>query len=110
VGDIAQARAFYVDLIGFELITSLDVAAFLSAGGYHHHVAVNTWKGVGVGPAPEDAVGLAFWSATLPTEQDVTELEQRLDAAGARHERTATGALVTWDPWGIELRLSAAAA
>jgi catechol 2,3-dioxygenase len=107
VGDIAEARAFYVDVVGFELVTSLDVAAFVSAGGYHHHLAFNTWKGVGVGPAPDDAVGLRFWSATLPTAADVVELEQRLEAAGQRHERTPEGTLVTWDPWGIELRVSA---
>jgi catechol 2,3-dioxygenase len=52
VGDIDEALAFYRDVLGFELQANLGTAAFVSAGGYHHHLGVNVWRGRGVGPAP----------------------------------------------------------
>src|SRR5205085_9596510 len=52
VGDIDEALAFYCDVLGFELQGNLGTAAFVSAGGYHHHVGLNIWKGQDVGPAP----------------------------------------------------------
>ena len=58
VGDIDQGMAFYRDVLGFELQADLGSAAFLSAGGYHHHLAINVWNGRGVGPAPAHAAGL----------------------------------------------------
>ena len=106
VGDIPEATAFYVDVVGFEAITSIPVAGFVSAGGYHHHLAFNTWKGEGVPPAPADAVGLAFWTAHVPTTVDLEELHERLTAAGADAERTPDGSVVLRDPWRNELRVS----
>ncbi len=52
VGDIGEALAFYRDVLGFELQANLGSAAFVSAGGYHHHLAFNVWRGEGVGPPP----------------------------------------------------------
>jgi catechol 2,3-dioxygenase len=105
VGDIERAAAYYVDVVGFDPITMIDVAGFVSAGGYHHHLAFNTWRGVGVGPAPEDAVGLRHWVARVPDASDLDELERRLANGGCEHERTEDGALVTRDPWGNTLRV-----
>lgn len=109
VGDVAEAERFYTQVVGFETITRIDVAAFLSAGGYHHHLAANDWKGEGVPPAPEDVVGLRWWSVILPSRADLDELEARLVSEGADHRREDDGSLVLRDPWQIELRVYAAA-
>lgn len=109
VGSVQDALAFYRDLVGLELMTTYPGAAFLSAGGYHHHLAVNTWAGAGVGPAPEHTAGLREWTIVLPdADADAVEaLRTRLDAAGVPvEERTADGFL-TRDPWGIALRVRA---
>ena len=62
VGDVDAARAIYRDVIGFDVTMEMPTAVFLSAGGYHHHVAANVWRGRGVPPAPDDAVGLRHWT------------------------------------------------
>jgi catechol 2,3-dioxygenase len=59
VGDIDRAFGFYVDLLGFEVVQRLgDVAAFISAGGYHHHLGLNTWQGKNAPPPPPSTTGL----------------------------------------------------
>jgi catechol 2,3-dioxygenase len=93
VGDIEAARAFYVGEIGFEVMASMASALFLAAGGYHHHLGANTWRGEGVGPAPSGAAGLREWTLVLPAE-----------ALAARGY--ADGDVVE-DPWAIRLRLTA---
>ena len=65
VGDVDAARAFYRDVIGFDVTMEMPTAVFLSAGGYHHHVAANVWRGRGVPPAPADAVGLRHWTVLV---------------------------------------------
>jgi catechol 2,3-dioxygenase len=96
VGDLAAAQAFYRDRLGLELMTTYPGALFLSAGGYHHHLGVNTWAGEGVGPAPAGTAGLREW--TLVLEED--------DAAAAARERIGAdaGGLAA-DPWGTGLRV-----
>src|SRR4051812_23701009 len=76
VGDIEQGLAFYRDTLGFEVQANLGSAAFVSAGGYHHHLGFNVWRGHGVGPAPEHTVGLRHWTVELPRPE--------LDALRAR--------------------------
>lgn len=105
VGDIPEATRFYTEVVGFESITSIPVAGFVSAGGYHHHLAFNTWKGIGVPPAPEDSVGLGYWTAYVPGIVDLDELHARLDTAGADAERTSPTEVVLRDPWRNELRV-----
>ena len=68
MGDVEEAQRFYRDVIGFEVQTQFPSAAFVSVGGYHHHLAFNTWRGEGVPPAPGDAVG-------LPQPPSVVELK-----------------------------------
>jgi catechol 2,3-dioxygenase len=107
VGDVAQGLAFYRDLIGFELMADLGTAAFLSAGGYHHHLAFNTWRGRGLGPAPEHTIGLDHWTVLLPAA-DVTRLRQRVEAAGLAAEPVNDGFRVR-DPWQIPVEFVAEA-
>lgn len=108
VGDVPRAVAFYRDALGMELMTSLPGAAFLAAAGYHHHLAVNTWAGEGVGPAPADAAQLRRWTIVLADADDVAAAGERLLARGAQVAQSGDG-LVVRDPWGIELRLTASA-
>jgi len=102
VGDIDEALAFYRDVLGFEEQANLGTAAFVSAGGYHHHLGLNVWKGRGVGPAPEHAVGLRHWTVELPTAADVAEVRARLEAAGVP-VLDRPGGLLVRDPWGTAL-------
>ena len=68
VGDIDEALRFYRDVLGFEVQANLGSAAFVSAGGYHHHLGFNVWNGDGVGPAPEHTTGLRRWTVGSPAE------------------------------------------
>jgi catechol 2,3-dioxygenase len=101
VGDIERGLAFYRDVIGFELMTLLDSAAFVSAGGYHHHLGFNVWRGRGAPPVPAGVVGLRHWTIVIP-EGDAAALRERVIASGAPHEDTPGGLLVR-DPWDIPL-------
>jgi catechol 2,3-dioxygenase len=98
VGDVAAGLAFYRDVLGFEEKANLGTAAFVSAGGYHHHLGFNVWNGRGVGPAPEHAVGLRHWTVELPADADVAEVRARVEAAGHAAEPFDGGFLVR-DPW-----------
>lgn len=106
VGDIDAALAFYRDLVGFELRARLPTAAFVSLGGYHHHLGLNVWKGQGVAPAPDNALGLRFWTVIVPGPQHVEALSERLGAAGVQH-RFDGRQVVVRDPWNSELRVGA---
>jgi catechol 2,3-dioxygenase len=98
VGDLEGALEFWRDLIGFEVMTRFPSAAFISAGGYHHHLGLNTWRGEGVAPMPEGVVGLRHWTIVLDSPADVAAVAARLEAAGAPVERRPEGFL-TRDPW-----------
>ena len=67
VADLERAIHFYCDLLGFDLIEKVaDTVAFVSAGGYHHHIGLNTWAGVGAPPPPSGAIGLRHFAVKLP--------------------------------------------
>ncbi|MBA2349666.1 MAG: VOC family protein [Solirubrobacterales bacterium] len=81
VGDIEEGLAFYRDTIGFALRASLGSAAFVSAGGYHHHLGFNVWNGHGVGAPPPHTVGLRAWTVLLDAPA-IAALRDRLERAG----------------------------
>jgi catechol 2,3-dioxygenase len=108
VGDVDDGLAFYRDVLGFDVMANLGSAAFLSAGGYHHHVAINVWNGRGVGPAPAGTAGLRRWTVQLPTEADVAGVRARAEAAGIAHAPVDGGFLVR-DPWQTAVAFVAAA-
>ena len=100
VGDLDAAIAFCRDVVGFELMQTFGhTAGFLSAAGYHHHLGVNTWAGVGVPPAPPDAVGLRHWTVVLADAAERDALRTRLEAAGVEAEQR-DGGLLARDPSG----------
>ena len=108
VGDVARGLGFYRDVVGFEEMVDLGTAAFVSAGGYHHHLGFNVWRGPGVGPARRDAVGLRHWTVVLPSSAEVAALAARAEAAGVPVEQHDGGVLVR-DPWDIPMLVTAAA-
>ncbi|HEV8193036.1 MAG TPA: VOC family protein, partial [Ktedonobacterales bacterium] len=104
VGDIAQARAFYSGVLGFDVVAQLPDALFVSAGGYHHHVGMNTWHSRGAGPAPAGTAGLRCYTIDLPTEEARAAIVACLDTAGIAHE-TSDDAVVVRDPWQNTIHL-----
>lgn len=87
VANIDRALAFYHDLLGFEIITRRgDQAVFLSAGGYHHHIALNTWHSKDMPPAPKNAAGLFHLAILYPTRKDLSVILRRLMDAGVKLE------------------------
>ncbi len=105
VGSVQRGLAFYRDLIGFDVWALLPSAAFVSAGGYHHHLGFNTWLGEGVPPMPPGTVGLRNWTIELEDADQVAAVRGRLDAAGAPTHDDGRG-FTTADPWQIGLRVT----
>jgi len=87
VGDIAAGLGFYRDVLGFEVWALLPTAAFVAAGGYHHHLGFNTWRGEGVAPMPAGIVGLRHWTIELPSADAVAAV-----ARGDSFDITVTAA------------------
>lgn len=83
VADLDRSLAFYRDLLGFEVTTRYgDSAVFLSAGGYHHHIGLNTWAGKGVTPPPPNHSGLFHFAILFPTRRELAVILKRLIDAG----------------------------
>ena len=82
VNDIEQAGHFYTDVIGFDLMATMPQALFVSAGGYHHHLGLNTWMSEGTPPPPPGSSGLNGFVINLPSQEEREEVLERLTAAG----------------------------
>ena len=83
VRQIAEAQDFYCGVLGFDLVQRYGAsAAFVSAGGYHHHVGLNTWAGVGALPAPAGSAGLRHFTVALPDQAALAALVARVQQAG----------------------------
>lgn len=78
VADLDRALGFYRDVLGFEVTTTRPGAAFLSAGSYHHHIALNTWESRGGSSPPHGSTGLFHAAILYPTRRSLTEALQRL--------------------------------
>jgi catechol 2,3-dioxygenase len=102
VGDVEQGLAFYRDVLGFDEQANLGSAAFVSAGGYHHHLGFNVWRGPGVGPAPEHTVGLRHWTVALESAEDVAAVRARVGEA-----EDVPGGFLVRDPWGTAVVFAA---
>lgn len=105
VGDLAEAKRFYVDAVGFEVMANYGAAAmFISAGGYHHHMGLNTWAGQGAPAAPTNAAGIDYFTLLLPDSGAVQEVAERVKQAGYPVEE-ADGIVTLKDPWNIGIQL-----
>ncbi len=79
VSDLQKSLDFYCGLLGFELVMTYGKdAAFISAGGYHHHIGLNTWQSKGGKPAPKNAPGLYHTAILFPTRRDLAAIFKRL--------------------------------
>jgi catechol 2,3-dioxygenase len=107
VSQLKQAQEFYVNKVGFDLIQNYGAqATFVSAGGYHHHLGMNVWAGVGVPPAPEDRARLLWYEVVLPNHDALDATLAQLREAGVQPEAHDAGWLVR-DPSnnGVVLRV-----
>jgi catechol 2,3-dioxygenase len=106
VGDIDRALGFWRDGVGFQVMTRFPSAAFIAAGGYHHHLGLNTWRGEGVPPQPDGVVGLRHWTISLDEAQEVAAVRERVEATGAEVEDRPGGFLAR-DPWRNAVAITA---
>jgi catechol 2,3-dioxygenase len=107
VSDLAQAEAFYHGVLGFDvMVRGYPGALFVSAGGYHHHIGLNTWHSAGQAPAPAGSIGLRSFTIELPDERALAAVLARLDASGIAHAAERDGVLVR-DPFATRVLLRA---
>ncbi len=110
VADLERALLFYTKALGFNLVARIgDQAAFVSAGGYHHHIGLNTWESQGGKPAPEGTTGLYHFAIRYPTRRDLADVLQQLSQAAVRldgaSDHGVSEALYLHDPDGNGLEL-----
>lgn len=110
VSNLQRSLDFYCGVLGFEVTTWYgDSAVFISAGGYHHHIGLNTWQGTGIPPQPPRYAGLYHFAILFPTRKDLARALYRLQAA--RYPLTGTAdhgvseAIYLQDPDGIGVEL-----
>ena len=99
VRNIQEAVDFYHGVIGFDLmgVAKQFQMGFVSAGGYHHHLGLNTWQGEGAPPPPADAVGLRYFTVDLPSQEALDDVVSRVNNAGIASNQTQDG-LLLYDP------------
>jgi catechol 2,3-dioxygenase len=102
--DLALGKAFYVDIVGFDIITDYPGALFVSAGRYHHHLGMNIWQSKDAPPPPEDSVGLREFTIVVPDAEALSALSTRLTNAGYSLLESQGTSFVTGDPWGHHVR------
>jgi catechol 2,3-dioxygenase len=96
VRNVEEAVDFYHGIIGFDVmgVAKAFRMGFVSAGGYHHHLGLNTWQGEGAPPPPADAAGLKYFTVELPDQQALDQVISRIDAAGIPSNQTKDGLLL----------------
>jgi catechol 2,3-dioxygenase len=110
VADLERSLAFYRDILGFEVTARYGTSAvFLSAGGYHHHIGLNTWAGKGATPPPGGHSGLYHFAILFPTRLELARVLKRLVEAGypltGASDHGVSEALYLDDPDGIGVEL-----
>ena len=109
VNELDPATTFYRDLIGFDTTMVFPTAVFVSAGGYHHHIGFNTWRGEHIPPAPRSGVvGLLLFTIVLANEADVDAIRRRIEDANIDYQDRDDG-LLLHDPAGNALLVTARA-
>jgi catechol 2,3-dioxygenase len=111
VSDVAVAEAFYHGVLGFDVtVSAYPGALFVSAGGYHHHLGLNTWNSRGAAPAGPGSVGLSRYEILVPDGDELERLRRRLHEAGVATDATAGSgdALLVADPFANAILLRGA--
>src|SRR3954449_413477 len=107
VAAIPAAEDFYSGALGFDVtVRTYPGALFVSAGGYHHHIGLNTWDSAGGSPPPEGALGLRSFELVLPTREEADRVAEQARAKGADVTAREDGAIVL-DPWRDAVLLTA---
>lgn len=105
VSDLQKAEDFYCNGLGFDVVTRYGhQATFISTGGYHHHIGLNTWNGVGAKAPAANSVGMKWFSLVFPHEEARNEAVNRLKTLGASVQEEE-GIFITKDPSGNHIRL-----
>jgi catechol 2,3-dioxygenase len=100
ISDLAAAEAFYNGVLGFDVtVRGYPGALFVSAGGYHHHLGLNTWQSAGSAPPEPGSVGLRSYEVLLPNEHGLSDVLERVETAGIPTEGSGDATLVR-DPSG----------
>ncbi len=105
VGDVPTARKFYIDQLGFDATFDMGSALFVSVGGYHHHMAMNTWQSQGASKR-DPSLGLAEIKLVLPNDGSIDRLANRLSSNKLAYTENA-GNLHVADPWNNQLLFTA---
>ncbi len=107
VGDLQETMAFYQDILGFDLMTTLPGAAFFSAGGYHHRIGANIWQSRGAAPPPLDALGLVSFEILLPDKGAAQNILNRVEESNLPIDKSGEN-LSVQDPAGnrIEFKIT----
>jgi catechol 2,3-dioxygenase len=109
VADLGPAEEFYAGTLGFEVtVRDYPGALFLSAGGYHHHIGLNTWAGEGAPPPPPGSLGLRRFEVVVPDDAELDRVRGRLSDAGIEPEADGGGVLAA-DPSGNRVLVRSAA-
>lgn len=99
VADVQASIGFYRDVLGMDLMATYGPqAAFLSAGGYHHHIGANVWQSRGASPPPDGTASLRYATIILPSAAERDRVAGRLDDAGLAPEARANGDVIATDP------------
>ena len=106
VGNIPDARRFYHDILGFDITAHMPSALFVSAGGYHHHLGLNTWHSLNAQPTPDTSAGLHSYIIAIPTQEALQQVKERLAAHNVPFEEQQDRILVD-DPWHNHVQLVA---
>ncbi|MBV9230431.1 MAG: VOC family protein, partial [Chloroflexi bacterium] len=104
IGDIKEAEHFYHTILGFDIMAQLPSALFVSAGGYHHQIGLNTWQSLGAKPTPPTSVGLQAYVIAIPTTEGLSEVKDRLVSHNVPFEEQE-GLIRVNDPWSNQILL-----
>jgi catechol 2,3-dioxygenase len=107
VRNIDESLKFYNGVLGFYLMATMPSAAFVSAGGYHHHLGMNIWHSRGANPPPANSVGLEEYSIVLPDADELALVVTRIDDAHLTYANAGDDVIVA-DPSGNKVRLTSA--
>jgi catechol 2,3-dioxygenase len=106
VGSLEDGLRFYRDGLGFEVQMELPTAFFVSAGGYHHHLGFNVWRGRGAPAAADRAVGLRHWALIVESDEELAGVRDRLTALGFTVTQPKAGELLARDASNIAVRVA----